>query len=225
MALTAQQIVQLSTQTAHCTGFLAQAGQLLNVILADLADTQDLELEAAKVTLNLTTGGGQGPYPLPIGYRRASINGVYYTDSAGNHLVQGLSRDEFNALNPSATAGPPVQWWADLSPLSTQPAATAPNLFVWPEPDKSYSLVSNLYQVISDISAPETSSNIPWFPNQRYLITRLSAMLMDLVDDQRADAFTTRADALLAAYLMYANDDEGHVKTKTRDARRQAIGI
>ena len=225
MALTAQQIVALSVQAAHCTGFIVQAGELLNVILANLADTQDLDLQRTSTTISLTTGTGQGPYALPTGYRRACLNGVFYTPSGGaNQILQSQSQNDFNANSPAATGADPVYFWVDLSPLASYPAA-APNLYVWDKPTRNLSLTVNYFGVIADIPTPETSSSIPWFPNQKYLITELTAQLMDLVDDTRAEAFHARADAQLAAYLTYANDDEGHVKTAQRDARRDRIGI
>lgn len=221
MALSASQIVGLATQTAHCPGFIVQGGQFLNLTLADIVDTQDLELLSANVSVPLTAAAGMGPYTLPLAYRRAMFGGVYY---GNKQKLEGYSRDQFNALDPTVAAGPPVYYFADLSPLATYPAS-APALSVWPKPDTDYALTVNYYQILADITAPESSTVVPWFPNQKYLWLRTTAHLMDLVDDTRADDFHGRADEQMAAYLTYANDDENHVKTAARDTRRAKIGI
>ena len=54
MALQAQQIVALATQIAKVPGYTLQAGQMLNMILADLAETYDLEV-ARKTGLHFRT--------------------------------------------------------------------------------------------------------------------------------------------------------------------------
>jgi hypothetical protein len=44
VALTSAQLVTLSTQIARAPGYTSQAGQLLNAILSDLAQTYDFAL-------------------------------------------------------------------------------------------------------------------------------------------------------------------------------------
>src|SRR4051812_24862520 len=89
MSLQAQQIVALACQMAKVTGFTSQAGQLLNVIQADLCDTYDFELARGTFTFNMSSTatpsssnpnitGSSGPYILPADYLRAKIGDIMW---------------------------------------------------------------------------------------------------------------------------------------------------
>ena len=74
-----------------------------------------------------------------------------------------------------------------------------------------------------DIVNPSTSTAIPWFPNQTYLLTRLAGEVMRLTNDKRTDDYLGEgpvgAQGLLNRYLKLVNDDEDRAKRVTLDRR------
>lgn len=99
MPLSAYQIVQRSTEIAHCRGYIAQAEQFLNAILSDLCQTYDFALARGLFTFTFTSTsssmiGGQnigasGPYKLPADYLRTS----------GSSGAEGAQKSTFWLLN------------------------------------------------------------------------------------------------------------------------------
>src|SRR5580704_6406828 len=77
--LTAAQLCTYACQDAHAPGYTIQAGDFLNMILADLCRNYDLEI-AAKTAYGTFNPGlsavvgnslyGSGPYPLPADFLR-----------------------------------------------------------------------------------------------------------------------------------------------------------
>ena len=61
MPLTAAQIVTLATQVAKCPSYTSQAGQFLNAILQDLAQTYDFETVVKTYSFNFVLSTVSGP--------------------------------------------------------------------------------------------------------------------------------------------------------------------
>lgn len=234
MALTAAQIVSLCCQIAHTPGWTAQAGQLLNMILNDLSQTQDLELTRGKFNFNTISdngsGNGMGPYALPLNYWRHTLDGVFYTISGVPYTPINLEQSEFDQLVvTTGLASYPEYFYTDISPLAQDPptAPSAPLMWMWPPSNGVYPVTVRYYKYLPDITAPETSTVVPWFPNQNYLITELSGQLMKLADDTRWEAFLSDnpngagSGALLRKFMqMQSADNEGRPHTVTLDRRR-----
>lgn len=220
MALQAQQIVTLATQVAKAPGYIVQAGQLLNMILAELAETYDLEAARKSAVVNLTPSLGSGPYPLPDDYLRMAIDEViYYIDGVPQVMVS-VDLSEFDAsVQQAGISNYPEQFATDNSG-----GVGNTNLFVWPPSGGSYALNIRYYSQPDDIVTPETSIVVPWFPNQTYLKTRLSGELMQLTGDSRMDDFLgsspTGAQGILDRFLKLQKDDDGRAKTVKLDRRR-----
>jgi hypothetical protein len=231
MPLTASQIVTLACQTAHAPGFIVQAGQLLNSILSELTISQDMDLTRGTFNFNLTPGNGSGPYQLPLTYLRHTRDGVFYTIDGVPYFLTPYEQAEFDALVTTAgLSNFPEAFWTDTSPLAQNPASN-PLMYVWQPPNGTYAMTVRYVKSQPDIVTPETSSVIPWFPHQGYLLRRLSGEIMAITDDTRAEEFLTDAPgsmgagAMLRTYMqMQAQDDEGRAKTVNLDARRFGRG-
>lgn len=227
MALTANQIVTLVTQSLKVPGFVSQAQQLLNVVLADLADTQDLDLcrgiyTGITLAVDNGSGNGSGPYLLPLDYKRAERDGVWYKyDGVPYKLISIDLSEFFDQVQQAGIANFPEFYATDTSPLGQEPP-TAPLIYVWPPASFATTLFVQYRRLLPDISyTVSTAGNeIPWFPNQDYLLLMLKAQLADVVDDSRADDFRQKALAQLDRFMKLTNDDEGRAKTITRDRRR-----
>lgn len=225
----AQQIVTLANQTAKTPGYTSQAGQFLNQILNDLAEAYDFEVNLTTAQITLTTGPaptsgiaisgaatntGSGPYALPTNYLRMASNEMFYYVYGVPYVMVNVDLSEFDALVQQAgISNYPLNFATDRS---TSPAS----LMVWPPPGGSYIANIRYYKDPDDITTPETSTTVPWFPNQSYLINKLSAAMMGLSGDKRQADFNQMADATLKSYLLMQSDDDGRAKTVQLDRRR-----
>ena len=217
MALTAAQIVTLATQAARCPGFTSQAGEILNVILQELCQNYDFEIARTSYIFNLTQSSTTGPYPLPSDFLRAKKDDFFYTLYGQPYFPIFYPQEEFDrfTVSPGLTDFPNA-WTTDTS---TTPA----NLYVWPPSSGGYAATLRYYRNMPEITTPETSSTVPWFPSSQFLRTRLAAELMQLTDDERYQQFLANADAILERFLKMKDDPEGAVKRVALDRRRFGV--
>lgn len=110
--------------------------------------------------------------------------------------------------------------------LDTLPAATltaasvffgiCPVGYTYPPPSGAYAVQFRYQRMMPPIT---DLSKVPWFPNEEFLITKLSARLMDISDDSRAEVLMLRAQTILRRYLEEKDDDRTRSKTVTLDRR------
>lgn len=235
MAQSAQTICTLARQIAKCPGFTTQSGQLLNVILQELAQDYDFEVArlTASGTFNTSTVSGPGnqyiagvgPNALPAAFLRAEQNTIMYYIQGVRYVLIGLKQAQFDRLVMTAGfTSYPVNYYVDM----TGSPASAPNFYVWPAASGAYPWTCRYFPQPTDITTPETDSSVPWFPNQSYLITRLAGELMRITNDDRAPLFLGDSDeqgvmgagAILRKYLQMKDDPETAVNTVGLDRRR-----
>ena len=225
MAQTSAQIVALACQLAKCPNFTQQGGSFLNIALQSLAQTYDFAIARGlfSFSFNSATGTGKGPYTLPSDYLRTprgddeffTINGVPYR-------MKPIDYEEF--LNLPITPG-----FTDYPQMfATDMSQTPPVEYFWPPPSGSYP-VTQLYQrQMPDITTPETSATVPWFPSQEYLLMRTAGELMRMVNDDRWQSFLSDnedrdpsgAGSILRRYLKMKDDETNRAKTVKLDPRR-----
>lgn len=238
--LTAQQICDLARQIANVPGFTTQSGQLLNAILSDLAQTYDFEanLRTYPFTFDVSTvyqnnAAGAGPTLFPVDYLRAKNNEIIYYINGVRYVLVIEKQASYDALVQTAGWNSyPTYGFVDLS-LSTPFSVTNPGqvgLMVWPPASGAFTAQLRYYCQPANITNPETSSTVPWFPNTNYLITRVAGELMKLTDDERTSAFlgseteaqdsAQSATSILRKFLKMKDDPEGSVRTVQLDRRR-----
>lgn len=215
MALQAQQIVNLAAQIAGVPGFTSQAGQFLNAVLSDLC--QQYDLDVAKKVTTITFNATSGPYTLPSDYLRAIRNDVFFTYNGVKYSLIPIDLVEYDLLVQQAGMNSfPSMYATDMS-------QSPPQLFVWPPPSGAYPLTVRYFAQMPDIATPETSTSIPWFPNQNFLITRVAGELMKIAGDDRTEAFLGSgeggAQGILDRYLKM-KDDSGNRAEFVRLDRR-----
>jgi hypothetical protein len=223
MALTSAQIVSLATQIARCPGYTSQAGQLLNSLLSDLAQTYDFALARTNVVITLNSGGfsGSGPYPLPTDFLRALPDGVFFVLNGITYYLTPIDLDEYDALPQT------IGFMSYPSSYATNMELSPPTMLVWPPASGSYLTTVRYYKQPADIALPESSSVVPWFPNTDYLTTRLAGELMKLTNDDRVSTFLVdsgrendmSAPAILRRYLKMKDDRESRAQTVKHDPR------
>ncbi len=231
MALTAAQIVTLACQTAKTISYTAQAGQFLNSILSDLCQTYDFEIivKTFSFNFNLSTVSGPGnqyiagcgPNPMPADYLRAKNREMIYYIQGVRYIMINQEQEDFDALVQQAgQSSYPSFFYVDMGPVGT---GSVPNMYCWVPASGAYPVTVRYYPQMPDIATPETSSTVPWFPNQRYLLKQLSGMMMELANDDRAPEYLgnspSGAEGILRKYLELKDDPEGRVKRVQLDRR------
>jgi hypothetical protein len=217
----ASTIVSRALQIAKLTsGMQSQAGQVLNEVLLELAYTYDFSIALNTATVNLTgntPNQGAGPYNLPANYLRAASRELTYLINGMPQVLTQITLAEFDRLiNVSGTADYPNQYATDVS-------QTPPALFVYPPPQLLIPLQVRYYGSFPEITTPETSSTVPWFPFQTYLIKRVAGELMAIAGDPRADSYLGDspggAEHMLRKYLNLQGDREDTASKVQLDAR------
>ncbi len=240
MPLTAAQICTLSRENARCPGFTSQSGQLLNSILSDLCQSYDFASARTNVAFTFNTSQinsqGQAYENLPDNYLRGIRNGSYYTISGVPYpMIPVDFVEEYNMLVEQAgLSNFPVFYATDMSRTGISNSATGaggsavPVMLFWQVPSGAYPANVFYFSQMADITTPESSSTVPWFPNQNYLIRELSGRLCQIVDDERADAFLSSdadqhpqgAGVILRHYLQMHSDKNTRTATVQLDRRR-----
>lgn len=232
MALQAQQLLALARSDAKCPGYTSQSGQLLNMILGDLCQTYDFEI-AAKTTYGLFQPGliatvgnsiyGSGPYSLPSDFLRFKDDkSAYWTLLGVPYPLTPIDLSEFDMLVQQAgTQSYPYVIATDMSAADeTAASGTGPAFYVYAPPSGAYPYTIRYYSQMADISTPETSTTIPWFPNQGFLKKKVSAYLMGLTDDTREEQWHRDADDMLRGYLQMKDNRNNRATTVKLDRRR-----
>ena len=244
MPLTAAQIVTRACKIARAPAFLADGGDILNQILSELCQTYDFDIAqgVAYFNFNSLTGGddfnadfsadfgpilvgglNSGPYSLPPDYLRSKRDDVFYTIDGVKYVMINIDLSEFDGLVQQAgLMSYPQNYATDLSVMGSG-NLLQPVMYVWPPPAGSYPVTVRYQRQMPDIVNPSTSSAVPWFPDQNWLITRVAGELMRITNDQRTDTYLgegpTGAQGILNRYLKLANDDEDRSKRVTLDRR------
>lgn len=239
MPLTSAQIISLAVQAARVPGFTSQAGQILNKTLSDLCQTYDFDTTKQTFQFNFNASqinsNGQFYQNLPSNYLRGIKNESFYIIDGVPYPMIPVDLEEFDMLVQQAgLANFPVFYATDmsLSGVVNSPTgsggAAVPVLLAWQVPSGAYPVTIRYYSQMPDITTPETSTAIPWFPNQTYLITEITGRLMQLSDDERTDAMLSDdqdrhpqgSGVILRKYLQMKDDKGTRVKTVQLDRRR-----
>jgi len=245
MPLQSQAIVSLATQMAKVAGYTSQAGQLLNYVLAELCENYDFELTRDTYSFSFT--GSVGPYNLPANFLRCLPDDFYYVYQPGYpYFPVWADRSEYDRfIQVPQIASMPSRYYIDMaqtviSSLATGTTpGTAPNpsgvpqLWLWPPPSGTYPALITYYSMMADITTPESSTVIPWFPCQDYLVTRLAGELMKISDDDRCGQFLGDSDGkdgrirgaqnILRSYIQMKDDKDETIQSVKLDRRHFGV--
>ena len=212
MPYTAQDLVKISCQIAKVPGYLSFAGQLLNTILEELWQVNDFAFSRQKVTIDCTQAMPTLGYALPANHER-SLNSFYIVNGAPRPITQ-LPIEQYDGLFQGITGSSYPEF------LCVDVSQSPRTVLVYPVPPLAVGFTMRYLPQQQAITTPETSATIPWFPNQLYLITRLSGELMMISDDTRRDKFLDDAEKLLSRFLTMGEDDrENYVRQVKLDPR------
>ena len=217
--LTAQQIVNRACAIAKCPGFVTQGGIYLNMALEDLWLHRDLKIN--RVTEFITVQANNfGPFTLPLNYLRTYD--LFFEQNNLPYFLNPISTEEYDQeFKDPSIANYPYEFMTILTDETTSQANnSAGTLFIYPQSSGAITLTHRYMVKQPDIVTPETSSVIPWFPDQEYLIRKTAAYLMDETDDTRMDRFNAMCDQMLRTHIIMEGDEQQVVKSVRLDPRR-----
>jgi hypothetical protein len=190
---------------------------MLNAILTDLDETNDFDIIRSTTTLSIGPGLNTAPnagYLLPSTYLRSRE--VYYSVNGTIFYLNQLPLQDYDQL----FQGPGIDNYPESYATNvSQNDNSFVTMYFWPPPAQVLSVTVRFQTEEPVISTPETSSVVPWFPNPRYLYTKLAAELMALTADTRREEFLLEAGGILDKFLIMGDDKEGFAQTIKLDAR------
>lgn len=217
MPLTSAQIVALALQTAKCPGFTSQGGQFLNKTLEELWLERDLKVNRKTASLTVQANNN-GPYNLEADYLRTYD--LFFTLNNLPYFLVPVGMKDYDAeFKDPSIANYPYEFATDLSVEAQAASGTAGQIFIYPQSNGQVTLTHRYMVQRADIATPETSSTIPWFADQRYLIKRTATWLMMLTDDDRQSAWVKECEDMLRPYLIMEGDEQQVVKQIQLDPR------
>jgi len=213
--LTATQITTKARAIAKCPGFLSQSGEYLNLTLKDLVLHRELKMLRKQGSISVTVGSN-GPFALPTDYLRTYD--LFYTVNNFPYFLFPLSQEQYDQLfkDPSI-ANYPYSYTTDLTAQQTQSAGS---LFIYPQSTTALTLTHRYMVNMADISTPESSSTVPWFPDQDYLVHATATRLMQDTDDQRYESYKVMGENMLRTHLIMEGDEQKVVKEIRLDPQR-----
>lgn len=207
--LTSSQIVTKACAIAKAPGFTQIGGQDLNLVLQDLVLHRELKMLRTLETINVQIGSN-GPFPLPANYLRTYD--LFYTVNNFPYFLFPMGQDQYDALfkDPSI-ANYPYCYTTDLS--ATQVNGSQGSLYIYPQSTSALAL-SHRYMIrMAEITTPETSNTVPWFPDQDYLVHATATRIMKTTDDARYEKFKTDGEEMLRTHIIMDGDEQKVVKS------------
>jgi hypothetical protein len=217
--LTSQQIVQRACAIAKCPGFLSQGGIYLNMALEDLWLHRDLKIN--RVTESIPVQANNfGPFTLPLNYLRTYD--LFFQQNNLPYFLNPISTEQYDQeFKDPSIANYPYEFMTILVDETTAIAnSSAGQLFIYPQSSGAITLTHRYMVKQPDIATPESSTVIPWFPDQDYLIKATAARLMDETDDTRKESFVAQCQNMLRVHLIMEGDEQQVVKSVRLDPRR-----
>lgn len=211
---TAQQLVALACQICRAPGKQVYAGQMLNLILADYAQTLDLDTIRLTATLNI---GPQADIPhfysLPVNYLR--MFDIFYNVLGEIFAPEQWPLDTLDkAYTNAGISNYPTRYATDMA------TSTGPSIAFYPPPAIPLVVTMRYRPSSLDITSPESSSSIPYFPNQLTLLKELCIQVGDIAGgDDRSTRWEREVERRMRKYLTMDDDKEGYAQTVKLDSR------
>jgi hypothetical protein len=219
VALSASQIVSLVAQITKQVGKESLIGQQLNLLLAHYCHIYDIDYIQKPIVIQANPPVVINPYNIKIGYPLPSdylrMRQLYY-NLQGNIIDCGqLSLETYNDM----FAGEGTLSYP--SSYATDPSQNPKQIFLWPPVGFAITLNGLYRPLMPDIISPESSSTVPWYTDQRGLVTDLCGEACKLSDDTaRKNDFMQEAEERMRKYFTTGDDDkEGYAQQVKLDTK------
>jgi len=94
---------------------------------------------------------------------------------------------------------------------------TSPNLYVYPGPSGAFPCTLRYQRQMPQIT---DTTRVPWFPDQQFLLTRLTAEMMVTTDDERYGRLIADSTKRMGEYHAFADDKTNRAQTVLLDRDR-----
>jgi len=199
--MTAATICNLARQISKAYGYTTQSGQLLNMVLQDLAQVRDIRVNLVLEQINVGTGTN-GPFNGAADYNRTYD--MFFQQQGLTYFLDPVELSFYDAQfkNPQL-ANYPYMFAVDSSPLST---GLPQRFYIYPMTNQALVLQHRYFRQQADITTPETSTTVPWFPDSDVLVHLTATQLMKITDDERLVTFTQMGEEMLRKWLVMEGD-------------------
>lgn len=215
MTITSSQIVADACSIAKAPGYTAQGGRAMNLVLNDLCQHRFLKMLRKQTTISITANSN-GPFALPTDYYRTYD--FFYTVNNFPYKLTPMSQEQYDLLFKDPSIANYPQWFT--TDLTAQQTQSAGSVFVYPQTTTTIAATLRYMVNMPDIATPETSTTVPWFPDQEYLTKAIAAYLMLFTDDERKERLTKECEDMLRLHLILDGDEEQVVKNIRLDPLR-----
>jgi hypothetical protein len=231
MTASANTIISRALAKAKVPAYVLQAQAELNLILSELC--QNVDLSVARGLVQGTFNPGQttvvngvtifgGPIALPADYLRTSGStgssgaqkSAYWMNLGVPYPMVPCDLAEFDMqVQQSGTQSYPWLWATDMS-------QAPPVAYVYPPPSGAYPFFVRYQRQMPDIT---DFTQVPWFPDARFLIQELTGRMMEDTDDTRSQYFLGDSEngsrGILRRYLKLKDDSTNRTDTVQMDRR------
>ena len=217
----AQQLVADACQICNCPGRLAQAGRALNMILAHYALTLDLDTVRLTTIININQQNiTPFFYPLPSNYLRMAEK-PFYNIQGEVFQCEQIPLDNLDALyTASGVSNYPEKYATDIAVQPQPTAGTSPSISFYPPPAIPLAVTCRYRPSSLDITAPETSATIPYYPDQLTLLKELCILVGDFAGgEDRSQRWEAEVEKRQRKYLIMDDDKAGYAQTVKLDGR------
>lgn len=202
MSLTNAQLIARACTIAKAPGYAVQAGQYLNLILQDLCQTYDFDFIKKQQIIQFTNA-----FSYNLNADNLRTKEVYYLVNGEPFYLFQIPIETYHTL----FVGPGVSNYPNK--FAVDVSQSPKQLLPYPPPSISQSVTVQYFPQMPDITNPQTDTGTCWFPNQKYLIMAIAAMVMLETDDERQMNFEAQADKMLLKFLDLDDDKEGYSQT------------
>lgn len=212
MPYSSSELVSLACQITKQPGFLVQCGKFLNMILSDYCQTIE-DQDTIRQTTIIQVGAAGASYSLPSNHLRTRE--VFYLVNGEPFYLNQIPLEDYDQL----FVGPGVDNYPQSFTIKVEDVPHS--ILFWPPPAIPLSVSVRYQPQLTDISSPESSSVIPWFPNQRILLRDLCVDMLMLGDDtQRKEDLQRDVTKMMNRYLIMDDDKEGYSRSVKLDRRQ-----
>ena len=203
-SLTAAQIVSLAMQIAQApAGYTQQGGQLFTMTMQDLLWKRDLQVNLTLENIPIGTNLN-GPFTGAANYLRTY--NMTFVLNGQSFKLNPITLDQYDAeFKAPQISSYPYEFAVDSSPQAQQLPI---QFFIYPQCNQAITLQHRYFMQQPDIATPETSSAIPWFFDQDYLVHATATRLMTITNDDRYPAFIKIGEEMLRKFLIMEGDKE-----------------
>lgn len=134
---------------------------------------------------------------------------LFYMQNGLPYFLQPASNELYDLqFKDPSIANYPYMWTSDLSAVATGGVG---QLYIYPQSNGAITLTHRYMIERAPLVNPAISTDIPWFPDQDYLVKAVATKLMEITDDARHPEFVVECQNMLRTHLIMEGDEQAVV--------------